>query len=92
VPRSRCAAGVCWSLASGLAGRSPRLAAVSEGLGCGFIGPDIAGLRGYLGIPDAFVPIGVMPMGRPLQDIRSPSLKRGWVPFDEFARWQAWEA
>jgi hypothetical protein len=49
-------------------------------------------LGGFLGIPDAFVPIDVMPMGRPLQDIRSPSLKRGWVPFDEFAHWEAWEA
>ena len=42
------------------------------------------------GIPDEFVPIGVMPVGRPLPDIRSPSLKRGWVPFEEFARWERW--
>ena len=66
------------------------LAAVDEGLGCGFIGPDIDGLRGYLGIPDEFVPIGVMPVGRPLPDVRSPSLKRGWVPFEQFARWDRW--
>jgi hypothetical protein len=32
----------------------------------------------------------VMPVGRPLPDVRSPSLSRGWVPFDEFARWERW--
>ena len=39
---------------------------------------------------DGGVPIGVMPVGRPLPDVRSPSLKRGWVLFDEFARWERW--
>ena len=67
------------------------LAAVDEGLGCGFIGPRHRRLRAYLGIPDEFVPIGVMPVGRPLPDVRSPSLKRGWVPFEQFARWDRWE-
>ena len=66
------------------------LAAVDEGLGCGFIGPDVDGLRAHLGIPAEFVPIGVMPVGRPIPDVRSPSLKRGWVPFEEFARWERW--
>ena len=67
------------------------LAAVDEGLGCGFVGVDeLDDLRSLLGIPDEFTPIGVMPVGRPLPDIRSPSLKRGWVPFEEFARWESW--
>jgi nitroreductase len=67
------------------------LAAVNEGLGCGFVGTDdLAELRGLLGIPDEFTPIGVMPVGRPLPDVRSPSLKRGWVPFEDFARWEQW--
>ena len=69
------------------------LAAVNEGLGCGFVGTDVAGwleLRGALGIPDEFVPIGVMPVGRPRPDVRSPSLKRGWVPFESFAKWDTW--
>jgi nitroreductase len=67
------------------------LAAVDEGLGCGFVGTDdLDGLRKVLGIPEEFTPIGVMPVGRPLPDIRSPSLKRGWVPFEEFARWERW--
>jgi nitroreductase len=67
------------------------LAAVDEGLGCGFVGTDdLDGLRGVLGIPTGFTPIGVMPVGRPLPDVRSPSLKRGWIPFEEFARWERW--
>jgi hypothetical protein len=34
--------------------------------------------------------MGVMPVGRPLPDVRSPSLKRGWATFEEFARWEGW--
>ena len=70
-----------------------RLAAVNEGLGCGFVGTDEPGWKELrvLGIPDEFAPIGVMPVGRPLPDVRSPSLKRGWVPFEEFARWERWD-
>src|SRR6478752_6474024 len=44
---------------------------------------DLDALRETLGIPAEFTPIGVMPVGRPLPDVRSPSLKRGWVPFEE---------
>jgi nitroreductase len=68
------------------------LAAVNEGLGCGFVGmDDIGALKAALGLPDEFTPIGVMPVGRPLPDVRSPSLRRGWVPFEEFARWERWD-
>ena len=31
------------------------------------------------------------PLGRAIPDVRSPSLKRGWVPLDQFARWESWE-
>jgi nitroreductase len=79
-----------WWVDIGATMQNIMLAAVDEGLGCGFAGPDIDPLRAYLGIPDEFVPIGVMPVGRPLPDVRSPSLKRGWVPFDQFARWERW--
>ena len=53
-------------------------------------GPEVEPVRAYLGIPDEFVPIGVMPVGRALPDVRSPSLKRGWVRFEDFARWERW--
>jgi nitroreductase len=69
------------------------LAAVDAGLASGFAGvgaDEIVALRAELGIPEEFIPIGVMPVGRPLPDVRSPSLKRGWAPFEEFARFERW--
>ena len=66
-----------WWIDIGATMQNIMLAAVNEGLGCGFVGPEIEPLREYLGIPEEFVPIGVMPVGRPLPDVRSPSLKRG---------------
>ena len=67
------------------------LAAVDAGLASGFAGAfDPDAIRAPLGIPGEFVPIGVMPGGRPLPDVRSPSLKRGWLPFEEFARFDRW--
>lgn len=79
-----------WWVDVGATMQTIMLAAVDEGLGCGFVGPEIEPLRAYLAIPGEFVPIGVMPVGRPLPDVRSPSLRRGWVPFGEFARWERW--
>ncbi len=81
-----------WWVDVGATMQNVMLAAVNEGLGCGFAGPaeGIAALREVLGIPVEFVPIGVMPVGRPLPDVRSPSLKRGWLPFESFAHWDRW--
>jgi nitroreductase len=79
-----------WWVDVGATMQNIMLAAVNEGLGCGFVGPNVAPLRAFLGIPDEFTPIGVMPVGRPLPDVRSPSLKRGWVPFEQFAHWERW--
>jgi nitroreductase len=69
------------------------LAAVDAGLAAGFAGSDAEGyveMRSILGIPAEFSPVGVIPVGRPLPDKRSPSLKRGWVPNPEFVRWNHW--
>ena len=82
-----------WWVDIGATMQNVMLAAVDAGLGCGFVGADadgIAKLKDYLAIPDEFWPIGVMPVGRPLPDVRSPSLKRGWVPFETFAHWDRW--
>lgn len=82
-----------WWVDIGATMQNVMLAAVDAGLGCGFVGAGAEGieeLKQYLGIPDEFAPIGVMPVGRPLPDVRSPSLKRGWVPFEQFARWERW--
>ena len=83
-----------WWVDVGATMQNVMLAAVNEGLGCGFAGTDVAGwrqIRAYLGIPDEFIAIGVMPVGKPLPDVRSPSLKRGWLPFEAFAHWERWE-
>jgi nitroreductase len=67
------------------------LAAHDAGLAAGFAGPlDVPELKRLLGLPEEFHPIGVIPVGRPLPDVRSPSLKRGWLPFEEFAHWDRW--
>jgi nitroreductase len=82
-----------WWVDIGATMQNVMLAAVNEGLSCGFIGADAAGiaaLKGFLGIPDEFEPIGVMPVGRAVPDVRSPSLKRGWAAFGDFARWDRW--
>ena len=80
-----------WWVDVGATMQNVMLAAVDEGLGCGFVGTDdVPALKHVLGLPDEFEPIGVMPVGIPKPDKRSPSLKRGWVPFEEFARWERW--
>jgi nitroreductase len=66
------------------------LAAVDEGLAAGFAGGDVDGIREELAIPADFTPLGVIPIGRPLPDKKSPSLRRGWRGLDEFARWETW--
>lgn len=69
------------------------LAAVDEGLAAGFAGTDAEGYAAFkqeFGVPDEFMPVGFIPVGRPLPDKRSPSLARGWVPSEEFARWERW--
>lgn len=68
------------------------LAAINEGLAAGFCGisngPEP--VRAALGIPDDMFPVGVIPVGHRLPDKPSPSLKRGRMPFEEFARWERW--
>ncbi len=67
------------------------LAAVDEGLAAGFLGADrVADLQAALGIPNDFIPAGVITVGHPAPDRRSGSLRRGWVPNEEFARWERW--
>ena len=67
------------------------LAAVNEGLAAGFLGthrmPDLAK---ELGLPPDQQPVGVITVGHPLPDRRSGSLKRGWVPNDDFVHWEQW--
>jgi nitroreductase len=66
------------------------LAAVDEGLAAGFAGGDFDAIRGEVGLPEDFTPVGVIPVGRPLPDKKSPSLKRGWRSLDEYLHWERW--
>ncbi len=47
-------------------------------------------IRSALKIPDHFIPVGIMPVGYPLPDPPSPSLKRGAVKPEDFSRWNGW--
>jgi len=77
-----------WWMDAGCTTMLVMLAAINEGLAAGFCGVTNgpAPLREVLGIPDDMVPVGVIPVGYRLRDKRSPSLKRGRVPFEQFAR------
>ena len=67
------------------------LAAVDEGLSAGFAGAfDLDALRQALGIPAEVTPVGVIPIGHGAPDKRSPSLKRGRKPEEEYAHWEGW--
>lgn len=67
------------------------LAAVDEGLAAGFLGTHRgADLQAELGIPADFIPVGVITVGHPAPDRKSGSLKRGWVPREQFVRWEGW--
>lgn len=66
-------------------------AAIDEGLAGGFLGlADYTDLKDYLGIPPDQQPIGLVTVGYPAPDRRSGSLKRGWLPIEEFAHWEQW--
>lgn len=67
------------------------LAAVDSGLAAAFSGvSDVGAMRELLGIPAHFHPVGVISIGHPLKDVRSPSLKRGRRPFGEFVHYEHW--
>jgi nitroreductase len=54
------------------------LAVVNEDLAAGFAGfKQLQKAKDVLGIPEEVTPMGVIPIGHPAPDKRSPSLKRG---------------
>lgn len=69
-----------WHVDAGMAAMIALLAAEDAGLGACFFG--VPGerwptLRATFGIPDRFEPVGVISLGYPAPDRRSPSLRRG---------------
>jgi nitroreductase len=67
------------------------LAAVNEGLAAGFLGTHrMADLAAELSLPPDQQPVGVITVGYPRADRKSGSLKRGWVPKEDFLHWESW--
>lgn len=80
-----------WHTDAGCALMLVLLTAVNEGLGSAFIGvPDPRQLQELLGIPEAYLPIGVAMIGHPAPDKRSGSLKRGHRPVAEVWHRERW--
>jgi len=67
------------------------LAAVDAGLAAAFSGvTDPLGMRRLVGIPRHFHPVGVVSIGHPAKDKRSPSLKRGRRPSNQVIHYERW--
>jgi nitroreductase len=80
-----------WFMDIGCAVMIALLAAVHEGLAGAFAGvPDLAALKTLLHIPEEVTPMGVIGIGYPEPDKRSPSLKRGRKPDTEYVHYQGW--
>lgn len=72
-----------WHIDTGMAAMIALLSAVEQGLGACFFGVPgerWAELRTAFGVPERLSPIGVISLGYPAPDRRSPSLKRGRRP------------
>ena len=67
------------------------LAAVDTGLAAAFSGvSDPAGMKKLAGIPEHFHPVGVISIGYPSKDVKSPSLKRGRRPGNQVIHYERW--
>jgi nitroreductase len=82
-----------WYMDIGCSVMTILLGVVDEGLAAGFAGThDLDGLRSLLGLSGEVTPVGVIPVGHPAPDKRSPSLKRGRVPIEQVVKWLMAEA
>ncbi len=80
-----------WFMDVGCAVMLILLGAVDEGLAAGFAGAhNLDALRQLLGIPADVTPVGVIPIGHPAPDKRSPSLRRGRKPKEEVIHHESW--
>ncbi len=67
------------------------LSAVNEGLAAAFTGVfRVDQMRQLLGIPEYFHPVGVISIGRPAEDVKSASLKRGRRPLKDVVHYEHW--
>jgi nitroreductase len=67
------------------------LAAVNEGYASAFTGVfRVQEMKKLLAIPEHFHPVGVISIGLPAADIKSPSLKRGRRPLEQIVHHEHW--
>lgn len=74
-----------WHIDAGMAAMIMLLGAVDAGLGSLFFGVPTAAwpaLRSAFAVPERLAPVGVVSLGYPAPDVRSPSLKRGRRPME----------
>ncbi|MFI5934942.1 nitroreductase family protein [Actinoplanes sp. NPDC051494] len=82
-----------WDIDTGFAALLIHLTAVNEELGSLFFGipaDKVAAFRDAFGVPEEFMPVGVLTVGYPAVDKRSPSLRRGRRPVDEVVHHGRW--
>ena len=80
-----------WHFDIGCASMLIFLSAVTEGLASAFTGVfRVAQMKELLGIPDHFHPVGVISIGYPAPDTKSPSLKRCRRPSNEVVHYEHW--
>jgi len=67
------------------------LAAVDEGYASAFTGVfRVQEMKKLLGIPEHFHPVGVISIGLPAKDVKSPSLKRGRRSLEQVVHYEHW--
>lgn len=82
-----------WDVDTGFAALLMLLDAVDQGLGACFFGvpPErIGAVRSAFGVPNDYQPVGVVSVGYPVPDRRSPSLRRGHRPAGEVIHHGRW--
>ncbi len=80
-----------WFMDAGHAVMLILLSVVYEGLAAGFAGfLDLNAAKEALGIPAEATPVGVIPVGHPAPDKRSPSLKRRRRPTSDYVHRERW--
>jgi len=84
-----------WDIDAGMAAMILLLAAVDAGLGACFFGVPSEkwdALRAAFAVPPGLRPVGVVSIGYPAPDLRSPSLKRGRRPLDEIVSYRSFDS
>jgi nitroreductase len=83
-----------WDVDTGMAAMIFLLAATDAGLGACFFGVPGSrwrAVRAAFGIPERLRPVGVVSIGHPAADLRSPSLRRGRRPLAEVVRYNSFD-